>query len=108
MGQHGPAIEMTFKWRFAGVPMMTFNAGLVALSFVGDPEQYCLETLYFYDFSEGPDPLSSLWIRAYLICFLISLSTTVFWLSNNKMMFLLTLSCLEALPGYGRTKLLKH
>ena len=26
--------------------------------FSGDPDQYCKETLYFYDFSGGPDPLS--------------------------------------------------
>ena len=34
---------------------------------LGDPDQYCKETLYFYDFSRGggggPDPLSPLWIR---------------------------------------------
>ena len=28
----------------------TFNAGLVALHFSGDPDQYCQENLYFYDF----------------------------------------------------------
>ena len=29
----------------------TLNGGLVALSFLGDPDQFCRETLYFCDFS---------------------------------------------------------
>ena len=37
----------------------TFNAGLVALCFSGDPDQYCKETLYFVIFrGEGSGPLS--------------------------------------------------
>ena len=38
----------------------TLNAGLVALSFLADPDQYCVENLYFCDFSVsgGPDPLT--------------------------------------------------
>ena len=39
------------------------NAGLAALRFLEDPDQYCLETLYFCDFSGGSRPLSPLWIR---------------------------------------------
>ena len=37
-GHHWPASETPFKWRFAGVPL---NTGLVALLFLGDPDQYC-------------------------------------------------------------------
>ena len=45
---------MAFRWRADGDP--TLNAGMVALSFLGDPDQYCKETLYFCDFSGGRDP----------------------------------------------------
>ena len=31
----------------------TLNVGLVTLSFLGDPDQYCNESLYFCDFSGG-------------------------------------------------------
>ena len=67
VGKHRPAsentIEMAFGWRADNVPPL--NAGLVALWFLGDRDQYCLETLYFCDFSGGgggggPDPLSPL------------------------------------------------
>ena len=34
---HRPIRETPLKWRFAGV----LNAGLVALRFLGDPDQYC-------------------------------------------------------------------
>ena len=37
VGLHRPASEAPLKWRFAGVPL---NAGLVALQFLGDPDQY--------------------------------------------------------------------
>ena len=43
--QYRPASETPFKWRFAGGSMMaqhnTLDAGLKALSFSGDPDQYC-------------------------------------------------------------------
>ena len=43
----------------------SFNAGLVTLYFSKDPDKYCLETLYFCDYSGwGSGPLSPLWIRA--------------------------------------------
>ena len=41
------AISMTFRWRADDGPIL--NAGLIALWFSGDPDQYCLETLYFCD-----------------------------------------------------------
>ena len=40
---------MAFRWRGDDGP--TLNAGLVALCFSGDPDQYCYETQYFCDFS---------------------------------------------------------
>ena len=49
LARQGKAI----KWRFTAVLML---AGLVALVFSGDPDQYCLETLYFCDFSGLPPP----------------------------------------------------
>ena len=44
---------MAFHWRADDGP--TWNAGLVhvALRILGDPVQYCQETLYFCDFSGG-------------------------------------------------------
>ena len=48
------AIQMAFRWRADGGP--TLNARLAALGFSRDQEQYCLQTLYFRDFSRGPDP----------------------------------------------------
>ena len=47
----------------------SFNAGLVTLYFSRDPHKYCLETLYFCDFSRvagGGGVLTPvpLWIRA--------------------------------------------
>ena len=48
----GPlAIQMAFRWR--ADDGTTLNAGLVASSFLGDPDQYCWETLYFCDFPGG-------------------------------------------------------
>ena len=44
------AFKMAFCWRVNGPPL---NAGLVALCFLGDPDQYYKETLYFCDFSRG-------------------------------------------------------
>ena len=41
---------MAFCWRVNGPPL---NAGLVAMWFLADPDQYCWETLYFCDFSGG-------------------------------------------------------
>ena len=54
------AIEMAFCWLADNDPPL--NAGLVhvALWFLGDLGQYCLETLYFCDLhggGGGPDPL---------------------------------------------------
>ena len=48
------AILMAFRWRADDGP--TLNAGLVALCFSGDPDQFCYETLYFCDFSGGGGP----------------------------------------------------
>ena len=51
----------------------TVNAGFdcsFVFFFSGNPDQYCLETLYFVIFFRGgwcPDPLSPLWIRPCLI-----------------------------------------
>ena len=45
------AIQMAFRWRVDDGP--TLNAGLVALCFFRDPDQYCHGTLYFCDFSGG-------------------------------------------------------
>ena len=55
---------MAFRWRDDDGP--TLIAGLVTLYFFsGDPDQYCLENLYFCDLSgRGLDPLSPLWILA--------------------------------------------
>ena len=47
---------MSFRWRADDDP--TLNACLKALWCSGGPHQYNLETLYFCDFSGGPDPLS--------------------------------------------------
>ena len=38
-GHHRPTSEMTFHWRVDGG--LTLNAGLIALWFSGDPNQYC-------------------------------------------------------------------
>ena len=38
------AIVMAFRWRADNGPSL--NAGLVALCFSEDPDQYCLETLF--------------------------------------------------------------
>ena len=42
---------MAFRWRANDGP--TLNAGLVVLRISGDPVHYCLEILYFLDFSRG-------------------------------------------------------
>ena len=52
-GHHQPDSETAFKWLFADNDGPTLNAGLLALWFSGDRDQYCLETLYFCDFSGG-------------------------------------------------------
>ena len=41
------AIEMAFRWRADNGPPL--NARLVALCFIGVPDQYCQGTLYFCD-----------------------------------------------------------
>ena len=38
-GHHRPAIEMAFRWRADNGPPL--NARLVALCFIGYPDQYC-------------------------------------------------------------------
>ena len=63
------AIIGPLKLRFTCVPMMAQHCMLawqLLIFFLGDPNQYCLETLHFCDFSGGerskrPSPL---WIRA--------------------------------------------
>ena len=48
---------MAFRRRADDGP--TLNAGLVVLLVLGDPDQYCYETLYFCDFRKGvPDPFA--------------------------------------------------
>ena len=42
---------MAFRWRANNGP--TLNACLVALRFLGDPDQYCLETLFIVIFHGG-------------------------------------------------------
>ena len=42
---------MVFRWRANDGPIL--NAGLVALRFFRDPDQYCLKKLYFCDFFRG-------------------------------------------------------
>ena len=49
--RHRSAIEMAFRWRADNGPSL--NAGLIALRFLGNPDQYCQETIYFCDFSLG-------------------------------------------------------
>ena len=46
-------IKMAFHWRADYFNGPQLNACLVALWFLGDPDQYCWETLYFCDFSWG-------------------------------------------------------
>ena len=42
VGHHRPSSETPFKWRFAGANNGSpLKAGLVALCFLGDPDQYC-------------------------------------------------------------------
>ena len=52
MSHNRPA--SVFRWR--ADDGRTLNAGLVALGFSGDPDQYCKETLYFCDFQGGSGP----------------------------------------------------
>ena len=50
VGNQWPASQTPFhRWHADNGPPL--NAGLVALWFLGDPDQYCLETLYFCYFS---------------------------------------------------------
>ena len=39
LARHRNAIPMAFRWRADNGPPL--NAGLVALRFLGDPDQYC-------------------------------------------------------------------
>ena len=61
------AIEMAFCWRADDGP--TLNAGLVA---TGDPDKYCIETLYFFLIFQrgggGWPPIPPLWIRPWGKC----------------------------------------
>ena len=60
MGHYRPASESPFKWRFAGVPMVTQNLMLAwkLCDFSGDPDEYCNEIYIFVIFQGAPDPLT--------------------------------------------------
>ena len=55
LNKKGPIIGPPAKRHF--IDGSALNAGLIALWLSGDPDKYYKETLYFYDFSGGPDPL---------------------------------------------------
>ena len=70
-GHHRPTSEKPFKLRFAccADDGQTLNAGMVALWFSGDPDQYYLGTIYFCDFSGVGvrTPCPPFWIRPWTI-----------------------------------------